>query len=198
SGSGAAGIVRVPGNEPFLIQKLLDAGADGIMCPMINNAAEAVAFVGACRYPPLGYRSIGAFRAAEGREAYFEAANVTVVAIAQIETMEAMGNLHEIANTPGLDVLYAGPSDLSISYGGPPAADYTEAATSDRMIQIAKAAHAEGKRAGMLAFSEQDVALAVEWGMDFISVGAEGVILRAGAQAALNLGLRATGQTLSR
>jgi 4-hydroxy-2-oxoheptanedioate aldolase len=196
TGSGAAGMVRVPGNESSLIQKLLDSGADGIMCPMINTAEDAAAFVDACRYPPMGMRSIGAFRPAEGREAYFETANETIVTLAQIETAEAMGNLEGIANTPGLDVLYSGPSDMSISYGGPPYANYHDPATAERLMRIVDAAHAADKRAGMLAFSDEDIALAVQWGIDYISVGAEGIIIKAGAQAALNRGLAATSQSI--
>src|SRR5499427_10679272 len=111
-------LVRVPWNDPSYIQKALDAGAYGIVCPMINNRAEAEKFVGSCRYAPLGYRSSGPIRAAlYGGADYHMKANDIVVALGMIETREAMENLDEIMSTPGLDAIYIGPSDLSISLG---------------------------------------------------------------------------------
>ncbi|MCW2539987.1 MAG: putative aldolase [Frankiales bacterium] len=195
TGTGTTAMVRVPGNDSSMIQKLLDAGAEGIMCPMINNPAEAQAFVGACRYPPLGVRSNGPFRTKEGGRAYFHTANDTVVTLAQIETREAMENLDAIAATPGLDALFVGPSDLSISYGGEPVMDYDNPVTAERHRQIVEAAHRAGKKAGMLALTPPDVPLAVEWGMDLISVGMDGMLVILGAVEALNRGLSETKQT---
>ena len=97
STTGITPLARVPWNEPGIIMKLLDAGAFGIICPMINSRAEAEAFVGACRYAPVGYRSFGPVRAGwvHGGD-YFKNANQTVLAIAMIETSKAMDNLEEI------------------------------------------------------------------------------------------------------
>ena len=111
-------LVRVPWNDPAHIQKALDAGAYGIVCPMINNRAEAEKFVGSCRYAPLGYRSSGPIRASlYGGADYHAKANDIVVAFGMIETQEALDNLDAILSTPGLDAIYVGPSDLSISLG---------------------------------------------------------------------------------
>jgi 4-hydroxy-2-oxoheptanedioate aldolase len=101
-----------------MVQKLLDAGAYGIICPMINSREEAERFIGACRYAPDGYRSVGPIRAAMYAGAdYIPNANKTVLAIAMIETKQAVDNIDEILTTPGLDGIFVGPSDLSVSLG---------------------------------------------------------------------------------
>ncbi len=111
-------LVRVPWNDPAIIGKLLDAGAYGVICPMVNSRAEAEAFVGACRYAPEGYRSVGPWRAAlYGGPDYVAKANCTILTMAMIETRKAIENLEEILATPGLDAVYVGPSDLSVSMG---------------------------------------------------------------------------------
>ena len=120
-------MVRVPWNDPIPIMKALDAGAYGIVCPMINNREETERFVGACRYGPDGYRSFGPARAAMyGGADYAEKANETIITLAMIETKEAMGKLDEIMSTPGLDAIYVGPADLSIGLGYAPSGDPTE------------------------------------------------------------------------
>lgn len=111
-------IVRVPWNEPAITMRILDAGADGIICPMVNTSAEAQAYVGATRYPPLGYRSYGPIRAnlRYGSD-YYQESHANVFTIAMIETQEAVDNLEAILATPGLDGIYIGTIDLSISMG---------------------------------------------------------------------------------
>lgn len=114
-------LARVPWNDPAAIMKVLDAGAYGIVCPMINNRAECEKFVGACRYAPDGYRSFGPARGIlYGGADYAANANDTVITFAMIETSEALNNLDEIMTTPGLDAIYIGPNDLAISLGNPP------------------------------------------------------------------------------
>jgi 4-hydroxy-2-oxoheptanedioate aldolase len=119
-------IVRVPWNEPGIIMKSLDAGAYGVIVPMVNSRAEAEAAVGACRYAPQGYRSYGPGRAVlyAGRD-YAANANETVLCICMIETREAIERAEDIISTPGLDAIYVGPSDLSVSLGLLPASDQT-------------------------------------------------------------------------
>lgn len=194
SGTGTTVTVRVPGHEPSLVQRLLDSGADGVMCPMVNTAEEAKRFVSAVRYPPLGNRSIGAYRTQEGVAEYFHTANSEILAIAQIETAEAMDNLDAIAGTEGLDMLFVGPSDLSVSYGGEPVMDYDDPVTADRHRRIADAAHSAGILAGALAFTEQEMRLAVSWGYDHISTGMEFAFIAAGATQALGMGRQVAAQ----
>src|SRR5690606_16709402 len=109
-----------------ILMKMLDAGCYGLICPMVNTREEAERFVGACRYPPRGYRSSGPIRASiYGGADYSEKANDTILIFAMIETKEALDNLEEIMTTPGLDGVYVGPSDLTISLGGKAGLDPT-------------------------------------------------------------------------
>ena len=110
--------VRVPWNEPSIIMKYLDAGAYGIIVPMIETREDAERAVWAMRYPPMGMRSSGPFRASlyAGSD-YLERANEEVLLAVMIETPKALENLEEIASVPGIDVLYIGPSDLSQALG---------------------------------------------------------------------------------
>ena len=127
SGSDAVPLARLEWNDPATIMRMLDAGALGLICPLINTAAECAAFVGACRYPPAGYRSYGPIRAGlRWGTDYFAQANVSVTALAMIETAQGLENVAEIAATPGLDGLYVGPFDLSISLGLARPADFTD------------------------------------------------------------------------
>ncbi len=117
-------IVRAAWNDPGIIGKMLDAGAHGIIVPMVNTRAEAEAAAAACRYPPRGGRSFGPFRAGllHGGN-YLEEANEQVYCIPMIETRQALDNLDDILSVPGLDGVYVGPSDLSVSLGLRPAPD---------------------------------------------------------------------------
>lgn len=121
STTSAVPMARVPWNDPAIIMKLLDAGAMGLVCPMINTKAEAEAFVGAARYAPMGFRSFGPNRAVQYAGAdYWQHANQEVLLFAMIETTKALDNLDEILTVPGLDGTYIGPSDLSLSMGRTP------------------------------------------------------------------------------
>lgn len=122
----AVPIVRASWNDPVSIMRALDAGAYGIICPMINNRAECETFVATCKYPPDGFRSAGPTRAeVYGGQDYVAHANATIVTLAMIETAEAYAKLDEILSVPGLDAIYVGPNDLSISMGGEQRNDYT-------------------------------------------------------------------------
>lgn len=138
-------IVRVPWNEPGMIGKVLDAGAYGVICPMVNSREEAEAFVGACRYPPAGYRSMGPLRASlyAGPD-YAGNANGTVLTMAMIETGAAVAKLDEILSVPGLDSVYVGPSDLSVSMGEAPGFDPMFPAVLKAIEMIAEAARRHG------------------------------------------------------
>ncbi len=115
---GVTPIVRVPEYSTANISTVLDAGAMGVIVPMVNSAEEAAAVASACRFPPLGERSFGAIRAAmtEGAD-YYERTDEEVLCIPMIETLAAVDDLDRILAVPGIDVAYVGPSDLSISMG---------------------------------------------------------------------------------
>ncbi|MDP9463189.1 MAG: aldolase/citrate lyase family protein, partial [Actinomycetota bacterium] len=117
---GGTPIARVPWNEPGIIGKMLDAGIEGVIVPMVNSAAEAQAVVRAGRYPPLGARSFGPVIAGMRRADHFDWSTDGIAIIPMIETAEAVAHLAEILAVPGIDAVYVGPADLSISLGLPP------------------------------------------------------------------------------
>jgi 4-hydroxy-2-oxoheptanedioate aldolase len=121
---GGLPITRVLWNEPGIIGKMLDAGAYGVIIPMVNTRAEAEAAVAACRYAPAGHRSYGPNRVTyyAGSD-YFDHANDAVACIPMIETTQAIDSLDEILAVPGIDAIYVGPADLSITLGLPPRPD---------------------------------------------------------------------------
>jgi 4-hydroxy-2-oxoheptanedioate aldolase len=148
--AGPTAMVRVPWNEPGSIMRVLDAGAYGVICPMINTVEEAKAFVAAGRYPPIGARSNGPFRASQYAGAdYQKEANGEVLLFAMIETREALSNLDAILKVPGLDGTYVGPSDLSLSFGAPAVLDPTDPEVLAAMTTIVKKTRAAGKIAGV-------------------------------------------------
>ena len=132
--------VRVPWNEPGIIMKALDAGAYGVIVPMVNSRAEAEAAVAACRYAPRGIRSYGPVRAAlyAGRD-YYAHADDEIACIAMIETKEALASLDEILGVPGVDAIYIGPSDLSVSLGLPPSYDHEESGFVEAIERVLRA-----------------------------------------------------------
>ncbi|MEO1205221.1 MAG: aldolase/citrate lyase family protein [Pseudomonadota bacterium] len=173
SGRPITPLVRVPWNMPSEIMKALDAGAEGIICPMINTADEAAQFVGACRYPPDGYRSFGPTRAALANGAqssadYAANANAEILTLAMIETRDGLKNLDAILAVDGLDGIYIGPGDLSLALGarpsmrqkpGTPQADAVIEAI-DRCLKHARAAgrfaaiHTDGNETARIRFEE--------------------------------------------
>lgn len=140
STSSAMPMVRVPWNDPAMLMKLLDAGAMGVICPMINTAEEARAFVGACRYPPMGFRSMGPNRAVQYSGAdYWRYANAQVLLLAMIETRQGVENLEAILSVEGLDGVYVGPADLSMAYGAAPSMRPADAEVVAAIDQVRRA-----------------------------------------------------------
>jgi 4-hydroxy-2-oxoheptanedioate aldolase len=174
SASGVTPMARAPWLEPGIIMKLLDAGAYGIICPMIDTGEQAKAFVGACRYAPDGYRSVGPLRAAIYAGAdYVQHANRTVLALAMIETRRALGNLDAILSTPGLDGIYVGPSDLSVSMGCAAGFDPEFPEVIDAIEQIAETADRHGIPAGIHVGSVGYGLRMMELGYRFITILSE-------------------------
>lgn len=134
--------VRVPWNEPAMIMKVLDAGAYGVIVPMVSNRAEAERAVAACRYPPKGMRSNGPNRVMLYAGAdYQKYANDEVACVVMIETPEGIEKLDEIVSTPGVDAAYIGPTDLALALGLPPVMDNDEpkhVATVNRILEACK------------------------------------------------------------
>lgn len=143
-------LLRVPWNDPAMIMKALDAGAYGIIVPLVSTRQEAEAAVAACRYPPQGMRSSGPARAIlYGGRDYQEHANKEILCICMIETKQGIENIEEICSVPGLDAVYIGPADLSYALGLPPRADVEEQIHLDTVARIRETAHKHGVKAGM-------------------------------------------------
>lgn len=178
--------VRVPWNDPPTIMKVLDAGAYGVVVPLVNNADEARRAVGACRYPPQGYRSSGPIRASVrcGPD-YQSCANDNVATILMIETREGIDNLDEILSVEGVDAIYIGPSDLSYALGLPPRMDNDHPLhheTVDKIIAACKRHHVVGGiHTGGPAYS----ARWVERGFQMVTLTSDANCLVRAAQQAL-------------
>jgi 2-dehydro-3-deoxyglucarate aldolase/4-hydroxy-2-oxoheptanedioate aldolase len=113
-------IVRSPSHDEVWIKKILDAGADGIILPLVNSAEEAEKIIQLCKYPPEGRRSVGLARAhgyGMSFQKYIDEANQTISIILQIEHIDAVNNIEAIVKVPGIDALIIGPYDLSGSMG---------------------------------------------------------------------------------
>lgn len=179
-----APIVRPVDDNPALLKKLLDIGAQSFLVPMIDTAEQAAAVVQALRYPPEGKRGLGASMARGARwnqvPGYLHKANQEICLIVQVETVSAMANLGEILTVEGVDGVFIGPSDLSASMGhiGNPGHPEVVAAISGGLAAI----NAAGKYAGLLCMDPTMVEGYVAQGANFVGVGVDTLILSQGAR----------------
>lgn len=187
--SGACLMARVPWNEPGIIMKALDAGAYGIICPMVNTSEEAARFVSYLRYPPLGQRSYGPTRVSVSAGANYAAeANGEILAFAMIETADAMENLQAIAATPGLDGLYVGPADLTLSLSQgrlAPGFDREEPEMIAALQHIVAACRVNNLRAALHCGTPDYAARAIGWGFQMVTIGGDSRFLASAAGAAV-------------
>jgi 4-hydroxy-2-oxoheptanedioate aldolase len=174
----AAAIVRVPWNQPDHIMKALDAGAQGVIIPMVNSAEEARRAAGACRYAPTGYRSWGPVRSRFMLDDYTVAnANADVIGCVMVETATGVEHVDEIVSTGGVDVIYIGPNDLAVSVGAPPT--YApEGGEHRRLIEtIIDACKRHGKIAGIQCSGAEQGSMWAERGVRMASVVTDTVAL---------------------
>lgn len=191
-------IVRVPWNDPAILMRVLDAGAYGVICPMINSRREAEAFVSACRYAPAGYRSVGPIRATlYGGDDYVSQANDTILTLAMIETAQALENLEEIASTPGLDGFYIGPADLSLSLGLPKLGDFSNPTLLEACDRVLAAAQKHNLLPGVHAGSPESAKMLSERGFRLVTPANDTVLLRGAIANALAQTRRGLGQDSS-
>jgi 4-hydroxy-2-oxoheptanedioate aldolase len=179
-------LVRVSGNDPKEIGKVLDAGAMGVIVPLVDNRAQAEQAVAACRYPPQGCRSFGPLRAAlYGGRGYAAEANEQIACIVMIETEEGIEKVEEIVTTPGLGGVYVGPSDLALALGLPPRGDTDDPrhlATIDRIVQTCKRHRVPvGIHTGGVEYTKRRLAA----GFDFVTLGSDAGFMMMAAAAGL-------------
>jgi 4-hydroxy-2-oxoheptanedioate aldolase len=190
---GSSPIVRVPWNEPGIIGKMLDAGAHGVIVPMVNSVAEAEAVVRACRYAPDGARSFGPGLAAPRVDApYVDWARRHVAVIPMIETVQAIEVLDDILAVEGIDAVYVGPADLSLTLGLAPGNNDDEPSFSDALAAVVAACD----RAGVVAGIHSTGSLTgrrVASGFRMVTVTTDSVAMRRGLDDEIARARRAEG-----
>ncbi|MDO8288805.1 MAG: aldolase/citrate lyase family protein [Parvibaculum sp.] len=168
--SDAIPIVRVPWNDPGIIGRVLDAGALGVVIPMIQTVDDARRAVDACLYPPAGRRSFGPVRVGlRDGNGYFGTANGRVCVIPMIETSDALASVEEIAAVSGVDAVFVGPFDLSVALGLPPGDNDGKPAFDAAIKKVAEAAKKAGVATAVLS-NARVAPLRIEQGFQMISV----------------------------
>lgn len=187
SASRMVPVVRVPWNDKVTIKRVLDAGATTLLVPFVQCAEEAARAVAAARYPPEGVRGMSS----TGRASHFgttpnylRLANRGIALIAQIETVQAVGELEAIAAVPGVDALFLGPADLSASMGH--VGQLTHPAVLDLMSEVVQRCRALGKPVGAIGAMPEAVAQYRAIGFDFVAVASDLGLLIQGAQAVIS------------
>lgn len=179
SSTPAIPLVRPAANDPAQIMRLLDAGAYGVICPMISSPEAAAQLVAACRYPPQGARSFGPARGVlYGGADYLERANEEILVLAMIETSEGLDKLDAILATPGLDGIYVGPNDLALALGRAPAAESEDPVVAEAIAGILAATRDAGLLAGIFCSNGAAAARRLADGFHLVTPGNDMALLR--------------------
>ena len=180
-------LARVPWNDPARLMKILDAGVYGVICPMINTREEAEALVRACKYAPRGYRSWGPVRASIYAGAdYGDHANEDIVVMPMIETAQAVGNIDDILSVKGVDAVYVGPSDLSLTLGCKPRLDQTDPPVVEAQLKIVAACKRHGVAAGIHNATAAYALKMIDAGYQFVTLASDSrhMAMKAGEEVA--------------
>ncbi|MDO3432068.1 aldolase/citrate lyase family protein [Rhizobium sp. CBN3] len=192
--AGKPAIARIPVGDFASASRLLDAGASGIIAPMINSAEDARALVRTTKYPPLGERSWGPSLALNhtglSADAYLKNANELTVAIAMVETRAALDAIDGILGVTGIDGIFVGPADLSIALSNGDQVAPNAAEIDSAMQHAVSRCRAHGKFACAYAGDGERAGELLKFGFDLVIAGAETVQLRAGARRAINAARR--------
>jgi 4-hydroxy-2-oxoheptanedioate aldolase len=183
-GGTATPVVRPPWNDPVMIKRVLDIGAQSVLLPYVQTAEEAKRAVAAVRYPPAGIRGVAAATRASryGRvNGYLQRADAEICTLVQVETRQALEQLEAIASVEGIDGVFIGPSDLSASFGHVGNPQHPEMQTV--MQEAVTRLKAVGKPAGILTGNEEEARRYISWGYTFVAVGADVGLLARGADA---------------
>ena len=174
AGTPAAAIVRPPWNDMVMVKRVLDAGAQSLLLPFVQNADEARRAVAHTRYPPAGVRGVaGTHRGSRYGTVpnYFKRAHEEICVIVQIETVSAFEHLEAIASVPGVDSLFIGPSDLSASMGL--LGDVSNAAVQEKLAAAAQTCKKLGKPCGIIGFNPEMAKKFLGYGFSWIAVGSD-------------------------
>lgn len=181
---GAVPMARVPWADTIWIQRTLDAGALGIVVPMVNSAAEAERVVANAKYGPRGIRSSGGSRVSQYIDGdYRRFADESIAVIVMIETIGAAERAEEILAVEGVDGCFIGPNDLALSMGLDPAKAETE--MEDVIQQVLRAAKSVGKAAGKHCYDPEEINQRIEQGFQFLALASDSRFMVAEAQRQL-------------
>ncbi|HLP72238.1 MAG TPA: aldolase/citrate lyase family protein [Bacteroidales bacterium] len=179
----AATLIRIESFERQRIHRMLDLGAEGIMCPRINNAEEALKFAGGLSYPPEGVRGVAKMVRATGFsknfDSYWKNSKENILGIIQIETPESLNHLDEIAAIDNIDILFIGPADLSMALGI--FGQFDNPLFKDAVRATVNSAEKAGKATGILLFNPDDFIKYHEMGIRFIACGSDATFVVNGA-----------------
>jgi 4-hydroxy-2-oxoheptanedioate aldolase len=168
AGSGAAPLVRVAANDPWVIGNALDLGAAGVIVPMVEDGEQAALAVSSCRYAPEGRRSFGALRGGEDGP----------LCLVMVETRAGVERVEEIAATPGLDGIYIGPSDLALSLGLEPTLRLEHPAVMEAIERVRAACERRGVICGLHCLAAEDATRFVGSGFALVTAGGDLLYLR--------------------
>jgi 2-keto-3-deoxy-L-rhamnonate aldolase RhmA len=175
----AVPVVRIPWNEPVIFKRVLDLGASGIMVPYVQTPEEARQAVASLRYPPAGIRGVAVMNRACGFgpdfDEYFTSAGSKLLTILQIETPAAIDCIDEIAAVDGADVLFIGPMDLSVGFGVVGQSDHPK--MREARAKVVNACHKNGKAAGIIVSSEEQIEQVVAEGFTFLSYSSDSALV---------------------
>lgn len=187
--AGKYAMVRALWNDPGIVGQALDAGAHMVIVPMVNTAADARKLVQAAKYPPLGQRSWASYALTQhgglSKEDYLKRANSLTMVVAMVETQEALDNVDAICSTEGLDGIFVGPSDLTISISKGTRLDANHEDSQKAFAKVAQAAKKHGLPVGIYGGAPAFVKKAVAMGYRFASSNADSVLMNDGANAFL-------------
>jgi 4-hydroxy-2-oxoheptanedioate aldolase len=179
-------LVRVPWNDPAAIMRALDAGADGVIVPMVNSVEEARRAAFATRYPPKGYRSWGALRSGMAKRDFNPRwANSQCVCLVMIESVEAMDNLDDILDVPGVDGALVGPNDLSISHSGDTAGAASSTRDVEMIVQIGEGCRKRGLAGAISGIDLKEVTRWETAGFSLIGLPSDAALLGQGMSGSL-------------
>ena len=190
---GVSPIVRIPDNQGWMVKRALDAGAHGVLVPLLYTVEDAKKLVLSAKFPPQGQRGFGSpfpqerFDPSLGAMDYLQQANEALLTIVQIETKEALENVDAIAAVPGIDVLFVGPFDLGNNIGHPIVGGVMHDNLHAAVAKVLKASLAAGKKAGIFCTSGEQAKKYADDGFHMISASTDVHILQSGVINATNL-----------